>query len=212
MAAKAGGGDAETNATLRVVLARAKVLGLPQENINRAIQRGTGQIAGADYEEITYEGYGPGGSALIVECYSENRNRTVADLRHAFSRSGGSLGENGSVAWQFKRIGQISVPGESVDEEELTLTALDAGAEDVTNEDGTFYVETPTDGLHACNDGLVKAGYKTEDIALTWVATNWATPEKEDIEKLVRLIDALEELDDVKETYVNVEIPEELFE
>ena len=212
MAAKSGGGDPEKNANLRVVLGRAKVQGLPQENITRAIQRGTGQIAGADYEEITYEGYGPGGSAVMVECYSENRNRTVADLRHAFSRSNGSLGENGSVAWQFKHIGQITLPKAGIDEDELTLAALEAGAQDVSSDDENFYVETAIEDLHACNDGLAKSGFKTDEVSLTRVATNMATPTREDMEKLVKLLDALEELDDVKETFVNVDIPDDLFE
>ena len=211
MAAKAGGGDPAGNARLRVVLDRAKVQGLPQENIKRAIQRGTGEIEGADYEEITYEGYGPGGSAVIVECYSENRNRTVADLRHAFTKNGGSLGENGSVAWQFKFVGQIEIALEGKDEDEVTMAALEAGAEDVSRDGDTIILETKPDSLHSTNEALGQAGLVSQDASLTWVPTNMAEPSEDDMRRLVRLLDALEELDDVKETYNNVEIPESIY-
>ncbi len=211
MAAKAGGGDPSGNARLRVAIEKAKESSVPADNIKRAIERGTGQIEGADYEEIVYEGYGPGGSALMVEVYSENRNRTVADLRHAFTRNGGTLGENGSVGWQFKYVGQISVPKDSVDEDELTLAALDGGAADVAGDDEYFTIETAIEDLHRCNDHLIAQGYKTEEVALTRIPTNFATPTRDDMIKLIKLMDMLEELDDVKETYVNVEIPEELY-
>lgn len=211
MAAKAGGGDPAGNSRLRVALEKAKANSVPQENINRAIQRGTGQIEGADYEEIVYEGYGPGGSALMVECYSENRNRTVADLRHAFSKNGGNMSENGSVSWQFKHVGQILVPAEGVDEDELTMAALDGGATDVTSDEGMFVIETAIEDLHRCNDALAAAGYKTEEVSLTRIATNMASPSEDDMRKLVKLIDMLEDLDDVKATFVNVDIPEEIY-
>ncbi len=211
MAAKSGGGDPATNSRLRVVIEKAKENSLPADNIKRAIQRGTGEIEGADYEELTYEGYGPGGSALMVEVYTENRNRTVADLRHAFSKNGGNLSENGSVGWQFKHVGQIVVARPGVDEDALTLAALDGGAADVTSDDEYFTIETAIEDLHACNDALIAAGFKSEDVTLARIPTNMANPGREDLFKLVKLMDMLEDLDDVKETYVNVEIPEEIY-
>ncbi|MFN8220211.1 MAG: YebC/PmpR family DNA-binding transcriptional regulator, partial [Fimbriimonadales bacterium] len=131
VAARSGGGDPGMNPRLRVVVDKAKEASMPRENIERSIKRGTGEIEGAAYEELTYEGYGPGGSAIILECYTENKNRTVAEVRHAFSKHGGNLAENGSVAWQFKRVGQIEVARNGLDEDEFTLAAIDAGAEDV---------------------------------------------------------------------------------
>ena len=131
VAAKEGGGDPGTNARLRVAIEKAKDVSMPADNVKRAIDRGTGVIPGAAYEEITYEGYGPGGAAVMLEVYTENRNRTVAEIRHAFSKSGGNLAENGSVSWQFKHLGEISVPREGRDEDDFTLAAIDAGAEDV---------------------------------------------------------------------------------
>lgn len=211
VAAKSGGGDPNTNSRLRVALEKARENSLPADNIKRAIQRGTGEIAGADYEELVYEGRGPGGSAVMVEVYSENKNRTVADLRHAFSKCDGSLAENGSVSWQFKHVGQITIPKNGYSEDELTLAALDYGADDVTSDDEYFTVETAIENLHKTNDGLEKAGFKAEEVGLARIATNFASPSPDEIRKLIKLLDMLEELDDVKETFVNVEIAEEYF-
>lgn len=212
VAAKAGGGDPNINSRLRVAIERAREESMPKENIDRAVKRGTGEIEGEAYEEIVYEGYGPGGSALMVEVYTENRNRTVADLRHAFSKNGGSLSENGSVSWQFKYVGQIVVPKGGLSEDELTLTAIDAGAEDVAAEEEHFVIETKIENLHSTNDALAAAGVKSTDVALARIPTNFANPSEDDIRRLIKLMDMLEDLDDVKETFVNVEIPEELYE
>lgn len=212
VAARAGGGDPSGNARLRVAIEKAKENSLPAENIKRAIERGTGQTDGADYEEIVYEGYGPGGSALMVEVYSENRNRTVADLRHAFSKCGGNLSENGSVSWQFKHVGQITVSRGSHDEDEFTLAALEGGAVDVQVDEDDFTVETAIEDLHRCNDHLEAAGYHAAEVELARIPTNMATPDEDDLRRLVKLLDMLEDLDDVKETYVNVEIPEEIYQ
>lgn len=212
IAAKSGGGDPSTNARLRVAIDKAKENSVPADNIKRAIQRGTGEIEGADYEEVVYEGYGPGGSAVMVEVYTENRNRTVPDLRHAFSKNGGNLSENGSVSWQFKHVGQILVPKNGIDEDTLTLMALDAGAQDVSSDDEFYTIETEIGDLHKVNDALVAEGLKTEEVALTRIATNFANPAEDDMRRLVKLLDALDDLDDVKETYVNVEIPEEIYQ
>jgi YebC/PmpR family DNA-binding regulatory protein len=211
MAAK-GGGDPAMNARLRVAIEKARAASLPMDNIKRSVQRGTGEIEGVDYEDLTYEGYGPGGSAIIIECYSENKNRTVADIRHAFTKAGGNLAENGSVSWQFKHCGAITIPRESIDEEELTLAALDAGADDVQSDEEAFYIYTAIESLHTANDALTAAGYPSTEAELTYVATNKTTVSQEDAPKLLRLLDALEDLDDVQETHVNVDITEDMLQ
>lgn len=211
IAAKSGG-DPATNSRLRVAIDKARENSLPAENIKRAIQRGTGEIEGAAYDEVVYEGYGAGGAAVMVEVFTENRNRTVADLRHAFTKCGGNLGENGSVSWQFKHVGQISIPRGSLDEETLTLQALDAGAEDVGSDDEYYYVYTAIEDLHKTNDALEQAGIHAEEVALTRIPINMANPGEDDLRRILRLLDMLEELDDVKETFVNVEIPEEMLQ
>ncbi len=212
IAAQSGGGDPSTNSRLRVAVEKARENSLPADNIKRAIQRGIGEIEGADYDEVVYEGYGPGGSAVMVEVYTENRNRTVADLRHAFTKNGGNLSENGSVSWQFKHVGQILVPKNGIDEDSITLQALDAGAEDVTADDEYFVVETAIENLHTTNDALEKAGFHAEEVTLARIPTNMASPADDDVRKLLKLLDMLEELDDVKETFTNVEIPEEMLQ
>lgn len=212
VAAKMGGGDPAMNPRLRVAVEKAREASVPVDNVKRSIARGTGEIEGADYEEIIYEGYGPGGSAIMLECYTENRNRTVAEVRHAFSKHGGNLAENGSVSWQFKHVGQISIVGEGIDEDELTMAALDAGAEDVVSDDEGFTVYTAMADLHKVNQGLEAAGYKTTDVELAFVPTNKANPTGNDVEKLLKLLDSLEDLDDVQETYVNVDITEDMLQ
>lgn len=212
VAARSGGGDASMNPRLRVAVEKAREASMPVDNIKRAIDRGTGAIEGAAYEEIVYEGYGPGGSAIILECYSENRNRTVAEVRHAFSKNGGNLAENGSVAWQFKHVGEITLAKGKIDEDELTLAALDAGAEDVQADDEDFTVYTAMEDLHRVNDALDQAGFKAREVALTYVPTNKTELSNEDSLKLIKLLDMLEELDDVQETYVNVDISEDVLQ
>lgn len=213
VAAREGGADPASNLRLRAAMEKAREASMPKENIERAIARGTGEIEGAAFEEILYEGVAPGGTAVLVEVYSENRNRTVGDLRHAFTKCGGSLTENGSVSWQFKQCGQILVKKDVVDEETLTLAALDAGASDITeDEDGEhFVVETPVEALHACNLALTSAGIPSVDATLARIPTNMVSPSEDDLRKLVRLLDMLEDLDDVKETYTNTEIPEAIY-
>jgi YebC/PmpR family DNA-binding regulatory protein len=209
VAAKMGGGDTAMNPRLRVAVEKARENSMPVDNIKRSIARGTGEIEGADYEELTYEGYGPGGAALILECYTENKNRTVADVRHAFTKNGGNLAENGSVAWQFKYVGEIVVNRGALDEEEFTLQALDAGAEDVVPDEDSFNVYTAPEELHKVNGALESAGLSAAEVRLTYVPTNKAELTQEDQVKLMKLLDALEDLDDVQETYMNVDISEE---
>ena len=212
VAAKMGGGDVSMNPRLRVAVEKARENSLPMENIKRSIARGTGEIEGVSYEEITYEGYGPGGAAIILECYSENRNRTVAEVRHAFMKAGGNMAENGSVSWQFKHVGQITVNAEGKSEDEFTLQALEAGAEDVAVEDDTFVAYTAMEDLHRVNEALEAAGVKTSEVGLTYVATNKTQLSQDDVPKLLRLLDTLDDLDDVQETYVNVDITEDMLQ
>lgn len=212
VAAKMGGGDINTNARLRVAIEKAKENSLPRENIERAVAKGSGEVEGENYEELVYEGKGPGGSAFMVEVYSENKNRTVGELRHTFTKNGGALGENGSVGWQFNYCGQILVDKSSTDEETLTLTALDAGADDILVEEEGFTVYTPIESLHTCNDALNAQGISTKEVTLTRIPTTLAEPTDEELRQIIKLIDALDDLDDVKETYVNVNIPDDFDE
>ncbi|OWU64756.1 MAG: YebC/PmpR family DNA-binding transcriptional regulator [Armatimonadetes bacterium Cent15-Ar3] len=212
VAAKAGGGDPGMNPRLRVAVEKAKAASLPKDNIERAIKKGTGELEGGNYEEIVYEGVGPGGTGIILQCYSENRNRTVSEVRNAFNKNGGSMADNGAVSWQFKYVGQIQFNTEGLDEDEITMAALEAGAEDVTNDGDTFSIITAMADLHKVNDGLIAAGYQSAEASLTYLATNKANPSEDEMRKLLKLLDALEELDDVQDTFINVEIPEELYE
>jgi len=212
IAAKMGGGDIGMNPRLRVAVEKARANSVPAENIKRSIARGTGEIEGASYEEIVYEGYGPSGAALMLECYTENRNRTVAEVRHAFNKNGGSMAENGSVSWQFKHLGQIVIDRGTLDEDEFTLQAIDAGAEDVIVDEESFTVYTAMEDLHRVNDALEKAGFKATDVNLTYVPTNKAELSPADQMKLLNLLEALDDLDDVQETYMNVDIAEEALE
>jgi YebC/PmpR family DNA-binding regulatory protein len=212
VAARMGGGDPNMNPRLRIAVSKAREASVPVDNIKRSIQRGTGEIEGVQYDEVTYEGYGPGGSAIILECYTENRNRTVGEVRHAFSKSGGNLAENGSVSWQFKHVGQIIVPSEGRDEDEITLQALEAGAEDVVTEEDSYTIYTAVEDLHKTNDILEKAGIIASEVGLTYIPTNKANLKDEDFPKLMKLLDDLDDLDDVQESYVNVDIPEDLLE
>ncbi len=212
IAARMGGGDPSMNPRLRIAVAKARENSMPVDNIKRSIQRGTGEIEGANYEEVTYEGYGPGGSAIIVECYTENRMRTVPEIRHAFSKHGGNLAENGSVSWQFKYCGQIVISAEGKDEDEFTMVALDAGAEDVIKDEENFIVYTTVENLHTTNSEIEKAGFEAVEIGLTYVATNKVEMKKEDVPKLLKLLDALDDLDDAQNTYVNVDIDDDMLE
>lgn len=209
VAARMGGGNPADNPRLRLAIAKGRENAMPADTIEKAIKRGTGELAGEAMEELTYEGYGPGGAAVLVEVTTENRNRTVADLRHAFSKCGGNLAENGSVSWRFKRMGEIVVPRNGMDEEAFTLQAIDAGAEDVVADDETFTVYTAVEAMHKANDAFETNGIKVEEAELTYVPSDMASPSLDDMRKLMRLLEMLEDLDDVKETYVNVDLPED---
>jgi YebC/PmpR family DNA-binding regulatory protein len=208
VAAKMGGGDPNFNPRLRLAIDKAKEENMPSDNIDRAIKRGTGELDGASYEEIRYEGYGVGGAAVIVDCLTDNRTRTVADVRHAFSKYGGNMGTDGSVAFQFKHCGQfIFAPG--TDEERVMEAALDAGAEDVVaNDDGSFEVISAPNDFGAVRQALEKAGLKPELAEITMKPDNETELGGDDAARMQKLLDALESLDDVQNVYTNVVLPE----
>ena len=201
VAAKMGGGDPGANPRLRLAMEKAKAQSLPKDNIDNAIKRGTGQLEGVSYEEIRYEGYGIGGAAVMVDCLTDNKTRTVADVRHAFAKNGGNMGTEGSVSFQFKHCGQfLFAPGTS--EDQVMEAALEAGAEDVlTNDDGSVEVLCAPADFHAVKAGLEQAGLKAEVADVTLKPLNETELAGEDAAKMQRLLDALDALDDVQEVY-----------
>ncbi|TNE76375.1 MAG: YebC/PmpR family DNA-binding transcriptional regulator [Gammaproteobacteria bacterium] len=208
VAAKAGGGAPEDNPRLRAAIDKALANNMKRDTIDKAVARGAGADDAENYEEVTYEGYGVGGIAVLVECMTDNRNRTVSDVRHAFSKRGGNLGTDGSVAYLFKRTGQISFPP-GVDEELVMEVALEAGAEDVvSNDDGSVDVLTGWEDFSAVKDALVAAGLAPENAEVTMLASTTVELDKEAAEKLLALVDHLEDLDDVQNVYTNADISE----
>jgi YebC/PmpR family DNA-binding regulatory protein len=212
VAAREGGGDRETNPTLRTMFQKARDSSIPIDTIERAVKRGTGELEGVTYEQITYEGYAPGGVAVMAECLTDNRNRTGAEVRSIFTRHGGSMAEPGAVAWQFDRKGQIVVP-RSVDEDELMMAALDAGADDIADEGDDWRVTTPPTDLHAVRAALEGAGIPVESSELTLLSSNLVPLEDTDTAKRVlRLIDALDDHDDVGAVHANFDIPDNIID
>jgi YebC/PmpR family DNA-binding regulatory protein len=208
VAAKEGGGSVEFNARLRLAVDTAKQNSMPQENIDRAIKKGTGELEGVNYEETTYEGYGPGGVALFIECLTDNTNRTVADVRHALTKCDGSLGTDGSVAWQFDRKGQITIDASKYGEEAVFEAAIEAGAEDVTGDADEFVVTTEQSDFTAVQDGLREAGIEVASAELTRIPQNEVAVTGKDAEKLLKLMDLLDDLDDVQKVHSNGDIDE----
>ena len=208
VAAKEGGGSVEFNARLRLAVDTAKQNSMPQENIDRAIKKGTGELEGVNYEETTYEGYGPGGVALFIECLTDNTNRTVADVRHALAKCDGSLGTDGSVAWQFDRKGQITIDASKYGEEAVFEAAIEAGAEDVTGDADEFVVTTEQSDFTAVQDGLREAGIEVASAELTRIPQNEVAVTGKDAEKLLKLMDLLDDLDDVQKVHSNGDIDE----
>jgi len=213
VAARMGGGDPEGNPRLRSAINTAKTENMPKDNIERAIKKGTGELEGAVYEEITYEGYGPSGVAVLVDCMTDNKNRTVADIRHAFSKSGGNLGESGCVSWMFDKKGSILVDKEVIDEEELMDKALEAGAEDVVEEDTVFQVVTAPEDFDAVREALEADGVKFIEASVSMIPQNTVdiTDEKR-TRQILKLLESLEDHDDVQNVYANFDIPDELME
>ena len=207
VAAKRGGGDPAGNPRLRLAaIDAAKAVNMPKENIERAIKKGTGELEGSVYEELTYEGYGPGGAAIFIEATTDNPNRTVAEIRHAFSRNGGNLGATNSVAWMFDRKGQIYLDAASHDEDATLEAALDAGAEDFAREGEQYLVTTAPAAFHAVQDALKARGFAIESAELAMVPKNTVKVEGADAERILRLMEVLEELDDVSKVSSNFDI------
>jgi YebC/PmpR family DNA-binding regulatory protein len=205
-----GGGDPAVNPRLRLAMDKALGANMNKDTIERAIKRGTGEGDDANYEEVRYEGYGPGGTAVMVDCMTDNRNRTVSEVRHAFTKSGGNLGTDGSVAYLFNRLGMLTYPAGS-DEDAIMEAALEAGAEDVaTNDDGSIEVLTGFEDFMAVKDAMEAAGLKPEHAEIIEKPTTDTVVSEEDAEKIMRLIDTLEDLDDVQEVHTNADFPDDV--
>ncbi len=213
VAARMGGGDIDGNPRLRSAVATAKAENMPKDNINRAIKKGTGELEGEVYDEILYEGYGPGGVAVLVECMTDNRNRTVADIRHYFSKSNGNLGESGCVNWMFDKKGLITVEKSVMAEDELMDIALEAGAEDVVEDGDEFQVLTAPEDFDDVREAMEKAGVTMSSAEVSMIPQNTVEVTEENVAKsLMKLLDNLEEHDDVQNVHANFDIDDELVE
>ncbi len=214
VAAKEGGGDPDGNLALQNAVEKARSYSMPKDNIERAIAKGTGEGAGGlVFETVVYEGYGPGGVAIIAEALTENRNRTAAEVRHTFSKHGGNLGTDGSVNWMFERRGVVLVPADGVDEDALMLAAAEGGADDVAGDGSSFEVTSAPEALREVRQAIEEAGFQIESAELTLLPkTTVEIAEESAARTLVKLVEALEELDDVQEVYANFDIPEQLLE
>lgn len=209
VAAREGGGDPAANPRLRLAIQTAKAANMPADNIERAIQKGTGELEGVAYEETTYEGYGPGGAAILIQATTDNANRTVAEIRHLFSRHNGNLGAPNSVAWMFENKGIIQLDASRRDEESALEAALEAGAEDMTTEGDRFIITTEAQDLHSVRDSLEDQGLEPVEAELTMIPTTTITVEGKQAEQLVRLIEALDDHDDVSKVFSNFDIDAE---
>jgi YebC/PmpR family DNA-binding regulatory protein len=213
VAARLGGGDQVGNPRLRSAIAAAKTVNMPKENIERAIKKGTGELEGTVYEEITYEGYGPGGVAILVDCMTDNKNRTVGEVRPAFSKNGGNLGESGCVSYMFDKKGVLLVDKKTIDEEKLMELALDAGADDVVEEETEFQVTTSPEEFAAVRERLEAKGVVFLEASLSMVPQNIVEITDEGVAKrLLKLMESLEECDDVQNVHANFDIPDEIME
>jgi YebC/PmpR family DNA-binding regulatory protein len=208
IAAREGGGDVAGNPRLRLAVDNAKAQNMPQDNIERAIKKATGELEGVIYHELTYEGYGAAGVAVLVEVATDNKNRTVAEVRHLFSKNGGSMGENGSVAWMFDRKGIISLPAAGKHEDDVMEIVLEAGADDLTTEEDYFEVQTTVESFETVRRALVDKNFGIENASLQWLAKNLIEVKGEDAEKVMKMIEGLEDLDDVQNVYSNADIVE----
>ena len=208
VAARTGGGDVDSNARLRTAVTAAKAASMPADNIKRAIQRGTGEIPGVMVEEVTFEGYGPGGVAVLVEVTTDNRNRTVSEIRHVFSKQGGNLGEAGSVAWMFKKRGYIVVPKEKASEDQLLSIVLDAGAEDLRDDGSQWEVLTAAETFEAVVNALKASQVETTLAEISMIPQNYVKLEGKNAQQLMRLLEALEDHDDVQHVYSNFDVEE----
>ncbi len=208
IAAKQGGGDVEGNPRLRLAVDNAKAANMPADNIERAIKKATGELEGAVYHEVLYEGFGPGGTAILVEAATDNKNRTVAEIRHAFSKNGGSLGETNSVAWMFERKGVITVKRAGKTEDEMMEIVIDAGVDDLQTEEEFFEITTPVENFEAVRKALAEKKLEIENASLQWIAKNTVSVSGETAEKLEKLIESLEDNDDVQNVYTSADFTE----
>lgn len=205
------GGDPDFNPRLRLAVDTAKAANMPADNIERAIKKGTGELEGVSYDEVTYEGYGAGGVALYIETLTDKANRTVADVRHVLTKHGGSLGTSGSVAWQFERLGQVYIDATRYDEDATLMAALEAGATDMRRDGELFIITTDMPAFNAVQDSLRTQGIGWEDAELAMVPKSTVDVSGDDQQRLLRLLDALDELDDVQKVYTNADIDEGAF-
>ena len=212
VAARMGGGDPDGNPRLRSAIAAAKAENMPKENIDRGIKKGTGELEGVSYEEANYEGYGPGGVAVLVDCLTDNKNRTVADIKHLFERHGGNLGEPGCVAWMFEQKGLIVFDKDKVDEEELFDLALEAGAEDVREEETEFEVITEPSDLESVKQAIDNAGLSYTLAEVTKIPQNTVKVEGKKAQQTLNLMQSIEDHDDVSHVYANCDIPDDMME
>ncbi len=212
IAARHGGGDETSNPRLRTAVLAAKAANMPAANIERAVKRGTGELPGVNYEEITYEGYGPGGVAIYMDVLTDNKNRTVAEIRHLLSKHNGALGESGSVAWMFSKKGVVMVPASATTEDDLMMVTLDAGAEDINLEEDAFRVTTEMSKLEAVKKALDAAKIAYDSAEITMEAANQVKVEGKAAESVIKLMDALEEHEDIQNVYANFDIDEKTLE
>ncbi len=212
VAARHGGGDQESNPRLRTAVLAAKSDNMPQDNIDRAIKRGTGELEGVTYDEVTYEGYGPGGVAMLIEALTDNKNRTLPEVRHAFSKHGGNMGDTGSVAWLFEQKGFIIVSKEDQDPDEIMMIALESGAEDIDDEGDTIDVVTSPADFESVRSQLESAGIKSARAEISRIPQNTVNVEGSEAEKVLRLMEILEDNDDVQNVYANFDIDEKVME
>ena len=213
VAARLGGGDPAANPRLRSAIASAKSVNMPKDNVERGIKKGTGELEGVNYEEILYEGYGPGGVAVLVECMTDNRNRTVAEIRSFFSKAGGNMGESGCVAWMFDKKGSILVDKENVEEEKLMDLAIEAGAEDVVDDGNVFQVMTAPEDFDAVRESLEGEEVAFIEASVSMIPKNEIeVPDEKTATQLMRLLDNLEDCDDVQNVHANFDISDEIME
>jgi len=212
MAAKSGGGDAEGNPRLRTAVAAAKAENMPADNIKRAIQRGTGELEGVSYEEITFEGYGPGGVALLVEVTTDNRNRTVSDIRHAFTKGGGNMGEAGSVSWMFQKKGSIIIPKAKGKEDDLMNIVLEQGGDDLNDDGENWEITTPPSAFDTVLEAVKKSGAEVAHSEVGMIPTTYVKLEGSAANTMIRLLETLEDTDDVQNVYSNFDVDQKTLE
>jgi YebC/PmpR family DNA-binding regulatory protein len=212
IAAREGGGDPDSNFRLRLVMEKCRQANMPKDNIDRAIKRGTGELKGTALEEVLYEGYGPKGTALLVEVLTDSRNRAVADVRRVFTRQGGSLGESGCVSWLFDRKGYISIEPGDGDPEELALLAIDLGAEDVKVDSDLLEIFTAVEDFQQIREALQNDGFDLSTAEISWIPKSTVQLDEKETFRTMHLIDALEELDDIQQVYSNLDIPDEMLD